>query len=217
MTNGSALATCFAHFLLAIVTGWSLKHIASTDSAPFVLLMLMLLLAYCLLGILRFTHPQPHPILRKMYDRCALLVKVCSLPFLNIQLFPQQQPSGFHVSVLTNHHYLTTAFLGSALIAFLVGCVFSELSKRHLADYVATGMLLFNAVALAIISTLTTNYWGIGIVLSSVTKHFTLQRLADHFSVPFIDLYTYGLIFYEIFTVNAVIHSHHYPTYSMTQ
>uniref|UniRef100_A0A2M4BYW6 Uncharacterized protein n=1 Tax=Anopheles marajoara TaxID=58244 RepID=A0A2M4BYW6_9DIPT len=219
MMTASPVPTCFAHFLLAAVTGWALKHTPAAYGAPFASGMLLFLLAHSLVGILRFAHPQPHQRLRQLYERSLLLSKVCGLPLLNTQLYLYHLQSsgveGFGVTGPASHTLLRYAFgygfLLSAAIAFLVGCAFSELAQRHLVDHVATAMLLINGVALCGIATITLNYWAIGLVLSSVGKHFVLHRLVERFSVPFIDLHTYGLIFYEIFAVNAVLHLQYYP------
>ncbi|XP_058127049.1 uncharacterized protein LOC131290906 [Anopheles ziemanni] len=211
MMNGSPAPTCLAHFILAGVTGWSLKHLPEhrSDGIPFVFSLLVFLLAYALLGLVRFSHPQPSLAMRKLYERFALLARVCPLPFLNAQLFIEHhRPDRFCPDSLVpicHKSNLGYAFLLSALVAFVAGCIYSDLSQRHLADRVATVVLLLNLSALGLVSCDTENYWGIGLAVSFGTKHFALPWLADRFCIPFVDLYTYGLIFYEIFTINVVI------------
>uniref|UniRef100_A0A182J0M6 Uncharacterized protein n=2 Tax=Anopheles atroparvus TaxID=41427 RepID=A0A182J0M6_ANOAO len=213
MTNGSPAPTCLAHFVLAGVTGWSLKHLPAqrTDSGFQIVFSLMVfLLVYGLFGLVRFSHPQPSLAMRKLYERFVLLARVCPLPFLNAQLlFDHHQSDRYcpapRLGTLCHNGSLGYVLLASALVAFVAGCVYSELSQRHIADHVATGVLLLNLLALGLLACDTDNYWGVGLAVSFGTKHFALPWLADQFCIPFVDLYTFGLIFYEIFTVNVLL------------
>ncbi|XP_053698456.1 uncharacterized protein LOC128745407 [Sabethes cyaneus] len=219
-----SLTTCLAHLILAGVTGWSLKHLPSgsaptlnsttattittlpTDSTvPFVLMLLIFLLSHSLLGLFRYSHPDPQKGLRKVYELSALLATVCPLPLLNIQLYLKYQPNE---SELLLYGYL----LISVLVPVLAGLMYSELSQRHKSEYVTTAAVLVNLAALVWVSFVNENYWGIGLAVSCGMKHFTLARLADRYSVPFVDLYTYGLGFFEIFAVNVVVDADLYRT-----
>ncbi|XP_053663882.1 uncharacterized protein LOC128713041 [Anopheles marshallii] len=211
MSQFSGIATCFGHVVLATVTGWSLKYLPSpttTPGVPFVWIMLWCLMAYSILGIIRFSHPQPGKMLRIVYDHITLLAKVCPLPSLNAQLYllPDQPLHGFgDSSMRLFQHGLGYTFLLSALVAYALCNVFSDLSRRHIGEYVATGVLLLNAVGLSLVSCSSDNYWAMGLVVSCVSKHFLLPVLAERYRMPHALLYTYGLSFYEIFAVNAVI------------
>lgn len=218
-----SLTTCLAHLILAGVTGWSLKHLPSSegtanltinspaDSAvPFMLILLIFLLSHSLLGIFRYSHPEPHKNLRKLYELSALLATICPLPLLNTQLYLKYQ---LNESQLLIYGYLLT----SVLVPFLAGSIYSELSQRHKSEYVTTAMTLINLAVLGWVSLTNENYWGIGLAVSCGMKHFTLPRLADRYSVPFVDLYTYGLGFFEIFAVNVVVDADLYRTELIVQ
>uniref|UniRef100_A0A182LZJ5 Uncharacterized protein n=1 Tax=Anopheles culicifacies TaxID=139723 RepID=A0A182LZJ5_9DIPT len=211
MSHFSSIATCFGHIVLAAVTGWSLKYLpnlSATPTVPFVWIMLWCLMAYSMLGIVRFSHPQPGVMLRFLYDHTGLLAKVCPLPFLNAQLYlqPDQTLHCFGDSfVQPFQNALGYTFLLSALAAYGVCNVFSDLNRRHIGEYVSTGVLLVNAIGLSMVSCATENYWAMGLVVSYVSKHFLLPVLAERYRMPHALLYTYGLSFYEIFAVNAVI------------
>lgn len=213
-----SIPTCLAHLILASVTGWSLKQLPSSninhtlgdDAVPFMLILLVFLLGHSLLGIFRHSHPEPHKNLRKLYDLSALLALVCPLPLLNTQLYLKYQVSESQVPA---YGYL----LASVLVPFLAGCFYSELNQRHKSGYVITTMTIVNLSALVWIAFANDNFWGIGLAVSYGMKHFTLPRLADRYSVPFVDLYTYGLGFFEIFAVNVIIDSDLYRTELVVQ
>uniref|UniRef100_A0A182VV59 Uncharacterized protein n=1 Tax=Anopheles minimus TaxID=112268 RepID=A0A182VV59_9DIPT len=213
MSQFSSIATCFGHIVLAAVTGWSLKFLPSpitTPNVPFVWIMLWCLMAYSMLGIVRYSHPQPGKVLRFLYDHTALLAKVCPLPFLNAHLYLQSEQTlnCFGDSFMQPfQNELGYTFLLSALVAYGLCNVFSDLSRRHIGEYVSTGVLLLNAFGLCLVSCATDNYWAMGLVVSCVSKHFLLPVLAERYRMPHALLYTYGLNFYEIFAVNAVIDS----------
>ncbi|XP_035893822.1 uncharacterized protein LOC118503981 [Anopheles stephensi] len=211
MSQFSSIATCFGHVVLAAVTGWSLKYLPAPNllSTPFVWIMLWCLMAYSMLGIIRFSHPQPGKLLRFLYDHTALLAKVCPLPFLNAQLYLAQPAQTLHEFgesfVQPYQNGLGYAFLLSAVVAYVVCNIFSDLSRRHIGEHVATGVLLLNAVGLSLVACSSDNFWAMGLVVSCVSKHFLLPVLAERYRMPHALLYTYGLSFYEIFAVNAVI------------
>ncbi|XP_055543593.1 uncharacterized protein LOC129729132 [Wyeomyia smithii] len=207
-----SLTSCLAHLILAGVTGWSLKHLPSSGSAaptinsalpadntiPFMLILLIFLLSHSLLGMFRYSHPDPPQNLRKLYELSALLATVCPLPLLNTQLYLKYQTNE---SQLLVYGYLLT----SILVPFLAGSFYSELSQRHKSEYVTTATALVNLATLVWLSFVNENYWGIGLAVSCGMKHFSLPGLAARYSVPFVDLYTYGLGFFEIFAVNVVV------------
>ncbi|XP_058443904.1 uncharacterized protein LOC131425773 [Malaya genurostris] len=208
-----SIPTCLAHLILAGITGWSLKHLpigttntsAADDPVSFMLLLLVFLLCHSLLGIFRYSHPDPHNNLRKLYELSVLVATVCPLPLLNTQLYLKYQ---LNESQLWTSSYL----LASVLIPFLVGLIYSELSQRHKSDYVTTVMAIINLTVLVWISVENENVWGIGLAVSYGMKLVALPWLADRYSVSFIDLYTYGLGFFEIFAVNVVIDADMYRT-----
>uniref|UniRef100_A0A182KGM4 Uncharacterized protein n=1 Tax=Anopheles christyi TaxID=43041 RepID=A0A182KGM4_9DIPT len=204
MSQISSIATCFGHVVLAAVTGWSLKYLPSPTGTgvPAVWLMLWCLLTYSVLGIVRFSHPQPGKLLRMLYDQAALLAKVCPLPLLNTQLYLEPEPT-LHFA-LPYRTVLGYAFPLSALVAYGVCNALRDLNRRHLGEYTATGVLLVNAAGLSLVACSTDNYWAMGLVVSFVSKHFLLPVLAERYRIPSALLYTYGLSFYEIFAVNAV-------------
>ncbi|XP_049278685.1 uncharacterized protein LOC125761501 [Anopheles funestus] len=205
MSQFSSIATCFGHVVLAAVTGWSLKYLPSpnsTPTVPFVWIMLWCLMAYSMLGIIRFSHPQPGKMLRFLYEHIALLAKVCPLPFLNAQLYLQPDQPLFKQLFQNGLGY---TFLLSALVAYVLCNIFSDLNRRHIGEYVSTAVLLLNAVGLTLVSCSSENFWAMGLVVSFVSKHFLLPLLAERYRMPHALLYTYGLSFYEIFAVNAVI------------
>ncbi|XP_065090460.1 uncharacterized protein LOC135711519 [Ochlerotatus camptorhynchus] len=216
-----SIPTCLAHLILAGVTGWSLKHLptgfehsrsaSSDDPVPLMLILLVFLLGHSLLGIFRHSHPEPQKNLRKLYDLSVLLAMVLPLPLLNTQLYLKYElGDGSH---LTPCSYL----LISVLVPFLAGCFYSELSQRHKGEYVVTSVAIINLTILTWISFCNENFWGIGLAMSYGMKHFALPRLADLYSVPFVDLYTYGLGFFEIFAVNVVIDADLYRTELVVQ
>lgn len=210
MSQFSSIATCFGHVVLAAVTGWSLKYLPSPNlaSVPYVWIMLWCLMAYSMLGIIRFSHPQPGKLLRLLYDHTSLLAKVCPLPFLNAQLYlqPEQTLHGIGESYMQPYHNgLGYTFLLSAVVAYVVCNIFSELNRRHIGEHVSTGVLLLNAIGLSLVACSSDNFWAMGLVVSCVSKHFLLPVLAERYRMPHALLYTYGLSFYEIFAVNAVI------------
>ncbi|XP_055642540.1 uncharacterized protein LOC129779209 isoform X2 [Toxorhynchites rutilus septentrionalis] len=199
-----SIATCLAHMILAGVTGWSLKYLPSSShatgdaSAPYIFVLLVFLLMHSLLGIFRFSHPEPHKNLRTLYELSALLALACPLPLLNAQLCIKYQ---FYGSQLVVHIFLLCSVLGP----FLAGWLYSALSQRHKSYYVSTVAVVLNLGVLAWASFNNENVWGVGLVVSYGMKHFALPWLTDRYSVPFVDLYTYGLGFFEIFAVNVVI------------
>lgn len=211
-----SVPTCLAHLILAGVTGWSLKHLPAgfehshstnnVEPVPFMLILLVFLLIHSLLGIFRHSHPEPQRNLRKLYDLSVLLAMVLPLPLLNTQLYLKYElGNGSH---LAPYGYL----LISVLVPFLAGCFYSELSQRHKGEYVVTAVAIINLTILTWISFYNENFWGIGLAVSYGMKHFALPRLADRYSVPFVDLYTYGLGFLEIFAVNVIIDADLYRT-----
>ncbi|XP_039429426.1 uncharacterized protein LOC120412864 [Culex pipiens pallens] len=199
-----SIPTCAAHLVLAGITGWSLKQLPATSNSatsgvPFMFMLLIFLLVHSLLGIFRHSHPDPHTNLRKLYDLSALLTMLCPLPLLNTQLYLKCQPL-FASSVLPLvYGYL----LVSVLVPFTAGFVYSSINQRHKSGYVTTAMNLLNLAVLTWLSCSFDNLWGLGLAVSYGMKLFALPRLAERYSV--VDLYIYGLGFFEIFAINVVI------------
>ncbi|EAT42657.1 AAEL005828-PA [Aedes aegypti] len=212
-----SIPTCLAHLILAGVTGWSLKHLpighesshsttSGDDLVPLMLVLLVFLLGHSLLGIFRHSHPDPHKNLRKMYELSVMLAMILPLPLLNTQLYLKYQlGNGSHLPL---YSYLSM----STFLPFLTGCLYSELSQRHKSQYVTTVVTVVNLTVLLWISAFNENYWGIGLAVSYGMKYFTLPRLADRYNVPFVDLHTYGLGFFEIFAINVIIDADLYRT-----
>lgn len=216
-----SIPTCLAYLILAGVTGWSLKHLpngfehshsaSSDDPVPLMLILLVFLLGHSLLGIFRHSHPDPQKKLRKLYDLSVMLAMVLPLPLLNTQLYLKYELG--NETNLIPYSYL----LLSVLVPFFAGCVYSDLSLRHKGEYVVTAVAIINLTVLTWISFSNENFWGIGLAISYGMKHFALPRLADRYSVPFVDLYTYGLGFFEIFAINVVIDADLYRTELVVQ
>ncbi|XP_055585065.1 uncharacterized protein LOC129737922 [Uranotaenia lowii] len=216
----SSIPTCLAHLILAGVTGWSLKQIPTNTSitgnnidtsSPFMSILFVFLLLHSLLGIFRHSHPEPHKNLRKLYELSVLLAVVLPVPLLNVQLYYKYYLSDA-VHLLVNGYLLGTVF-----VPFLIGFIYSELSRRHISDRATSVAAVINLIVLLWLSLGNENYWGVGLCVSYAMKHFALPQLANRYSVPFIDLYTYGLGFFEIFAVNVIIDADLYRTELVVQ
>lgn len=207
-----SIPTCAAHLVLAGITGWSLKQLPAATNlpatfttnnsscVPFISMLLIFLLVHSLLGIFRHSHPDPHVKLRKLYDLSALLTMLCPLPLLNTQLYLKYQPLLATSSILPLvYGYLMV----SVLVPLTAGFVYSSINQRHKSGYVTTAMNLVNLAVLTWISCCYENLWGLGLAVSFGMKLFALPRLAERYSV--VDLYIYGLGFFEIFAINVVI------------
>ncbi|KAL9695026.1 hypothetical protein quinque_014311 [Culex quinquefasciatus] len=177
-----SIPTCAAHLVLAGITGWSLKQLPATSNSatsgvPFMFMLLIFLLVHSLLGIFRHSHPDPHANLRKLYDLSALLTMLCPLPLLN----SRNSTSNANRCLRLRFYLWSTAICG----------------------YVTTAMNLLNLAVLTWLSCSFENLWGLGLAVSYGMKLFALPRLAERYSV--VDLYIYGLGFFEIFAINVVI------------
>uniref|UniRef100_A0A1Q3FAU8 Putative conserved plasma membrane protein n=1 Tax=Culex tarsalis TaxID=7177 RepID=A0A1Q3FAU8_CULTA len=202
-----SIPTCAAHLVLAGVSGWSLKQLpagsnltATPSSVPFMSMLLIFLLVHSLLGIFRHSHPDPHANLRKLYDLSALLTMLCPLPLLNTQLYLKYQP------LFTSTSFLPLVYgylLVSILVPFTTGFIYSSINQRHKSGYVTTAMNLVSLLILTWISCSYDNLWGLGLAVSYCLKLFALPRFAERYSI--VDLYIYGLAFFEIFAINVVI------------
>lgn len=203
-----SIPTCAAHLVLAGITGWSLKQLppadlstntgASVSPPPFMFTLLLFLLVHSLLGIFRHSHPDPQASVRKLYDLSALLTMLCPLPLLNTQLYLKYQPVAAQTILPLLYGYL----LVSVLVPFTAGFIYSSINQRHKSGYVTTGMNLVNLAVLTWISLGYDNLWGLGLAVSYGVKLFALPRLVERYSV--VDLYIYGLGFFEIFAINVV-------------
>ncbi|XP_053678822.1 uncharacterized protein LOC128729191 [Anopheles nili] len=207
-------ATGIAHMILAAMTGWSLKHLGRPQmyDSSLIYTMMWCLMLYSLLGMIRFSHPYPHQMLRAMYDRAALIARVCPLPILTAQLYLTPHPSAYifsnDQSLYVYYNSLAYTFFMSAIVAYIAYSFFTELNQRHIANRILTGVLMLNAMGLSLIGCQTGNYWASGLVVSFMSKHFMLPILAERYRLPYALLYTYGLIFYEVFAVNAMLDAH---------
>lgn len=166
-------------------------------------LLLLFLLVHSLLGIFRYSHPDPHKNLRKLFELSTLLTMLGPVPLLNSQLYLKWHPDG-------SYQLVCCYLLVSVLIPFVVGCLYSELSQRHKISYAVNSIGLINLIVLSWISFKTENLWGIGLAVSYGMKLVALPKLAERYAVAFADLYTYGLGFFEIFSVNVVIDAEFY-------
>lgn len=207
-----SIPTCAAHLVLAGITGWSLKQLppdssAATESVPFMFTLLIFLLVHSLLGIFRHSHPDPQASVRKLYDLSGLLTMLCPLPLLNTQLYLKYQPL---LASTTFVPLLYGYLLVSVLVPFTAGFIYSSINQRYKSGYVTTGMNLVNLAVLTWISCGYDNLWGLGLAVSYGMKLFALPRLAERYSV--VDLYIYGLGFFEIFAVNVVTDAELYRT-----
>lgn len=201
-----SIPTCAAHLVLAGITGWSLKQLPPDSSTttggaapPLMFLLLLFLLVHSLLGIFRHSHPDPQASVRKLYDLSALLTMLCPLPLLNTQLYLKYQPLASRTILPLLYGYV----LVSVLVPFSAGFIYSSINQRHKSGYVATAMNLVNLGVLTWISCNYDNLWGLGLAVSYGMKLFALPRFAERYSV--VDLYIYGLGFFEIFAINVVI------------
>lgn len=204
----STVPTCAAHLILAGMTGWSIKQLPAesgvTGAAPFMLILLIYILVHSLFGIFRHSHPDPKASVRKLYDHSTLLTIVCPLAFLNTTVYLKYDPSQTHLPLL--YVYLTV----SVLVPFTAGFIYSKIHQRHKGGYVSTAMNLINLAILTWISIEYDNIWGLGLAISHGIKLFTLPKFVKRYNV--VDLYIYGLVFFQIFAINVITDAEQYRT-----
>lgn len=185
--------TPLAHFLLCGITGWAIKSLTFAQY-PFAFGIVVFVLLHGAFGIIRFTHPYvvSWREFRAVFEFSTLLAKSLPLPFVNAELLFEYE------------HCDQLAYL--FLITSILPIIFHFLAHKHL-HTILNVIVITNICSLLYIGIKTENYWATGLGALYTMNHFILDPISDRYNVPRVDIFTIGLLFSIIFTVNCLIAS----------
>ena len=146
-------------------------------------------MGHSLLGVLRHTHPHVLENVDTLYRHTKLIAAATPIALITTQLsLDLNQPFEF-----------AYAHAATALVPAICEVALPEQNDRAL-DIVIVG----NVASLGYLAAMNEKYWAMGLSFLSALNHFSYKPICEHFDVPKIDLFTYGLGFFTIFAVNCL-------------
>lgn len=182
------LTASLAHLILCGTSGWAIKN-SSWEFYPFAFSCYAYLLGHGVLGLIRYSNPYINRQIRSTYDRSTFLTRFAPVAIFNSQIYLNAgQPKEFV------YWGAATVFI-PILTSFISGNF-----NNHIINLLNMGHIL----SLGFISMNSENYWIFGLVSLNLINFFGLEKLADRYDVPKVDLFTVGLCFFTIFTINCL-------------
>uniref|UniRef100_A0A1B0DA65 Uncharacterized protein n=1 Tax=Phlebotomus papatasi TaxID=29031 RepID=A0A1B0DA65_PHLPP len=181
--------TCLAHICLSGISGWCLSRTLALEVYPVAVVTFGFMLVHGIVGVFRFGHPNLVVYLRSVYVITFNANRIMPVALLTTQLYQR-----------VNNSLWAIIQVSSTGIPIL-DVIFTP--GGH--DTVKFLILLGNIMSLMYFGFMADNYWALGLALLCVINCFVIDKLAENFSVPLIDLFTVGLCFFNIFAFNSLI------------
>ncbi|XP_030379227.1 uncharacterized protein LOC115627631 [Scaptodrosophila lebanonensis] len=199
----SKLSLCLLYFILAVISGWALKHNSSTLAGY----AYGLYLAHSLVCILRQTHPNPGIVQRTVCEQSHRYAPVAFITLIVGELLAIRRTT---IELGANWAVVGIGFAASlfllAIIKCFIGFNFNTNSKSTLAQNVCLNLcVLWNAYCLCRIAFVEDQfYWALGLAMLVLLNHFVLIRLTLYFNITHQEIGTVGMCFSTIFAINAI-------------
>ncbi|GAB0086602.1 hypothetical protein DMENIID0001_006960 [Sergentomyia squamirostris] len=182
-------ATCLSHICLAAISGWCLSKTLTLGVYPVAATTFSIMLVHGLVGIFRFGHPNLVVYLRSVYSITFNINRIMPVALITTQLYQR-----------VNNSLWAIIQVSSTGIPIL-DVIFAN--GGH--DTVKFLILLGNIMSLMYFGVMADNYWALGLALLCILNCFVLDKLAENFTVPLIDLFTVGLCFFCFFSYNSLV------------
>ncbi|XP_062140161.1 uncharacterized protein LOC133848555 [Drosophila sulfurigaster albostrigata] len=203
-TVSSKLSLGLLNFILAVISGWALKHYSIERHA---LAGYGLFFAHSVLCILRYTHPNPGQVQRRI---CEQSLRYSPAIFITLIIGQMQSISGeleFFAGIAKWRHIVLTLYGGVLLLSGIRRCLSEKSSLGQLLGKLLrlnhTVCVLWNIYCLWRIAMLDEHWWSLGLALLVLLNHFVLWRLSLRFNISTLEVDTVGMCFSLIFAINA--------------
>lgn len=183
------LTASLAHLILCGTSGWAIKN-ATWETWPFAFGCYTYLLGHGILGVIRYSNPYINRQIRTTYDRSMFLTRFAPIAIFNSQIY------------LNAGQSKELVYWGAAITTFIP--ILTSFISGNFNNHIIKLLNFGHILSLGYISMNSENYWIFGLVALSLLNFFGLEKLADRYEVPKVDLFTVGLCFFTIFTVNCL-------------
>ncbi|KAH8398036.1 hypothetical protein KR222_010920 [Zaprionus bogoriensis] len=205
-SSSSKLALGLLNFVLAVSSGWALKHYSS---GTYTLAAYGLFFAHSVFCILRYTHPNPGQLHRCICEQSLRYAPTIFVTLIVGQLQSIAKAAGDSDS--DSQLQWRSIVLGLYAGIFTVGalrCCLSEKSAlgqllARLAHWNRSLCVLWNIYCLWQVAVVDEYWWSLGLALLVLLNHFVLWRLTQHFNISLLEVDTVGMCFTLIFAINA--------------
>ncbi|KAH8300621.1 hypothetical protein KR044_004274 [Drosophila immigrans] len=210
-TVSSKLSLGLLNFILAVIAGWALKHYSLDRHA---LAAYGLFFAHSVFCILRYTHPNPGQVQRRLCEQSlrfspAIFVTLIVGQMLNASGAEQQLMNSLFAGLKWSH-IAVTLYGGVLLLSCIRRCLGEQPRSRRLGQLLTklvhlnhTLCVLWNIFCLWRIAFLDDYWWSLGLALLVLLNHFVLWRLSLRFNISTLEVDTVGMCFSIIFAINA--------------
>lgn len=199
----SKLSLGLLNYVLAVTSGWALKHysIGRYATAAY-----GLCFAHSVFCILRYTHPNPGQLHRRI---CEHSIRYAPVIFVTLIIGQLQSISGeLKLSAGLNWPFVVVG-LYAGIVALATGRIF--LTDKSPAGRLAAQLerynhglcVLWNIFCLWQIAVVEEYWWSLGLALLVLLNHFVLWRLTLNFNISTPEVDTVGMCFSLIFAINA--------------
>lgn len=181
-------STAFAHLVSAGASIWAFR---AAGISNFSLGSFGIFLLNSAIGIVTFGNPEFGSKLKGIYGHTLFLSKCFGLPFITTQMC-------LNYGIQKEIAYLHLGFTTLPIIAHLI----EDRSKKNLLDAV----IFSNLMSVAYFSYVKANYYGIAMLVSYSVNHFMFGTDGTAFdtSIPSLDLFMYGLSFFNFFAIKTL-------------
>jgi len=191
------------NFVLAVSSGWALKHYSIDRHA---LAGYGLLFAHSVFCILRYTHPNPGQVQRRI---CEQSLRYSPAIFVTLIIAQMQSIVG-DIKLIGGVNWRCVVLVLYAGMLLLAVVRWSLNEKTTLAQMLGkmerinhTLCVLWNMYCLWRIATVDEYWWSLGLGLLVMLNHFVLWRLTLRFNITTLEVDTVGMCFAVIFAINA--------------
>ncbi|EDV95265.1 uncharacterized protein LOC6569446 [Drosophila grimshawi] len=199
----SKLALGLLNFILAVCSGWALKHYSNGRHG---LAAYGLIFAHSVFCILRYTHPNPGNVQRCICEQSLRYAPVIFVTLIIGQL--QGIVGDIQLGVGINWCFIVLALYTSILTLISLRRCLNEKSTlavilSRLERFNLTMCVLWNVYCLWRIAIIEEHSWSLGLAMLVLLNHFVLWRLTLHFNITALEVETVGMCFSVIFAINA--------------
>ncbi|XP_063229717.1 uncharacterized protein LOC134534924 [Bacillus rossius redtenbacheri] len=185
-------STAFAHLLSSGATVWAIRSLRSNSfyHSSWAYGTLGAFLVNSTVGVLRYGNPEYGHKVASLGKNTLLLSLCVGLPCATAELWLFH---GYRPEVAYAH-------LGFALLPLV-----AHAYRRHSVHRVLDGVTLGMVASLALVGFLEGNHYAVALACSYAVNHFLITTTGYLFdSVPALDLFHYGLCFFNFFLVKAL-------------
>ncbi|KAM8720348.1 hypothetical protein ACLKA7_006399 [Drosophila subpalustris] len=199
----SKLSLGLLNFILAVSSGWALKHYSLDRHG---LAGYGLLFAHSVLCILRYTHPNPGQVQRHI---CEQSLRYSPAIFVTLIIGQMQSIIG-DIKLIGGINWRCVVlglYAGVFLLTAIRRCLNEKstlgqvLAKLERASH--TLCVVWNMYCLWRIAVVDEYWWSLGLALLVMLNHFVLWRLTLRFNITTLEVDTVGMCFSVIFAINA--------------